>query len=169
MSVWKQRHYDGPLIGQQASQGRKRQLSVCAHSIWMTLYITAHSTTLPLLHLHHKRFIYVTRTSPTSLGEQPMILKYPNTVLKCSHKFYLYVLLIIFSYSTIVHFSHCYALLSFFQFVALWHSFAEQHLFPLNFSLNLFYWWIFCILLSVCLRECRILVICINNKALFHF
>ena len=38
MSIWEQRHYDGPLSGQQASQGRERQPSVCACSIWMTLY-----------------------------------------------------------------------------------------------------------------------------------
>ena len=38
-SVWKQRHYDGPLTGQWAHQGREWQPSVCAHSIWMTLYI----------------------------------------------------------------------------------------------------------------------------------
>ena len=37
-SVGKQRHYDGPLTGQRARQGRERQPSVCARSIWMTLY-----------------------------------------------------------------------------------------------------------------------------------
>ena len=39
VSVWKQRHYDGPLSGQRASQGRERQPSVCAHSIWMTVVL----------------------------------------------------------------------------------------------------------------------------------
>ena len=38
VSVWKQRHYDGPLRGQRARQGRGRQPSVCARSIWMTLH-----------------------------------------------------------------------------------------------------------------------------------
>ena len=38
VSVWEQRDYNGPLAGQQASQGRKWQPSVCARSIWMTLY-----------------------------------------------------------------------------------------------------------------------------------
>ena len=39
MRVWKQRQSDGPPTGQRASQGRERQPSVCARSIWMTLYL----------------------------------------------------------------------------------------------------------------------------------
>ena len=38
MSEWKQCEYNGPLAGQQASQGRERQPSQAAHSIWMTLF-----------------------------------------------------------------------------------------------------------------------------------
>ena len=38
VSFWKQRQYDGPLAGQQASQGRDRHPSVCTLSIWITLY-----------------------------------------------------------------------------------------------------------------------------------
>ena len=38
MSVWNQSEYNSPLAGQQASKGCERQPSVCARSIWMTLY-----------------------------------------------------------------------------------------------------------------------------------
>ena len=44
VSVWKQRHYDGPLTGQRARQGRERQPSVCARSIWITLYNSVMAT-----------------------------------------------------------------------------------------------------------------------------
>ena len=38
MSVWEQRQYDAPLAGRQASQGRERQPSVAARSIWEAVY-----------------------------------------------------------------------------------------------------------------------------------
>ena len=37
-SVCEQRHYEAPSGGGLASQGRERQLSAAARSIWMTLY-----------------------------------------------------------------------------------------------------------------------------------
>ena len=39
-SVWEQHQYDAPLAGRQASQGRERQPSVAALSIWEALYYT---------------------------------------------------------------------------------------------------------------------------------
>ena len=38
LSVWEQRQYDAPLVGRQANQGRERQPSVAARSIWEALY-----------------------------------------------------------------------------------------------------------------------------------
>ena len=38
-SVWEQQLYEAPLGGGPASQGRERQPSVAARSIWMTLYL----------------------------------------------------------------------------------------------------------------------------------
>ena len=42
VSVWEQRHYGDPLVDRQDSQGRERQPSVAARSIWEALY--DHST-----------------------------------------------------------------------------------------------------------------------------
>ena len=38
LSIWEQRQYDTPLVGQQASQDRERQPSVAARNIWEALY-----------------------------------------------------------------------------------------------------------------------------------
>ena len=51
MSVWKQRHYDGSLSGQWASQGRERQPSICARSIWTTVFMPF-QVFLIMLHKH---------------------------------------------------------------------------------------------------------------------
>ena len=37
VSVWEQRQYGAPLVGGQDSQGRERQPSVAARSIWEAL------------------------------------------------------------------------------------------------------------------------------------
>ena len=37
--VWEQRQYDAPLAGRQARQGRERQPSIAARTIWKALYI----------------------------------------------------------------------------------------------------------------------------------
>ena len=38
-SVWEQRLYANPLVGRPASQGRERQPSVAARSVWGALYV----------------------------------------------------------------------------------------------------------------------------------
>ena len=44
VSVWKQRQYDAPLAGRQASQGRERQPSVAARSIWVAMSYYIHES-----------------------------------------------------------------------------------------------------------------------------
>ena len=39
VSVWEQRQYADPLVGKPTSQGRERQPSLAARSIWEALYI----------------------------------------------------------------------------------------------------------------------------------
>ena len=48
VSVWEQRQYDAPLVGRKASQGRERQPSLDARSIWEALYIRFWSKTLKI-------------------------------------------------------------------------------------------------------------------------
>ena len=43
-SVWEQRHFDAPWSGGPVRQGRERQPSVVARSIWMTLYKEWHES-----------------------------------------------------------------------------------------------------------------------------